>query len=83
MRSMTRFRAIFIANVLAMGGTPRAQQMQMPKQEQSHHMEMSPVKAEYPRMGRAQEHAQGVLVTLEQVQKIASDSNPTMRQAEA
>jgi len=40
-------------------------------------------KTEYPRMGRAQEKANGALVTLEQVQKIASDSNPTLRQAEA
>jgi len=33
--------------------------------------------------GRAQENAKGALVTLEQVQKIASESNPTLRQAEA
>jgi cobalt-zinc-cadmium efflux system outer membrane protein len=57
--------------------------MKMPKQEQSHHMEMPAVTAEYPRMGRAQERAHGALVTLEQVQKIAADSNPTLRQAEA
>ena len=53
----------------------------MPKQE--HHMEIQQVKAEYPRMGRAQERAQGALVTLEQLQKIATESNPTLRQAEA
>jgi len=46
-------------------------------------MEMPAVRPEYPRMGRAQEKANGALVTLEQVQKIASDSNPTLRQAEA
>src|SRR5258708_15679086 len=34
-------------------------------------------------MGRAQTNAQGKLVTLEEVQKIARDMNPTMRQAEA
>jgi cobalt-zinc-cadmium efflux system outer membrane protein len=61
----------------------RGQEMKMPKQEQSHHMEMPAVTAEYPRMGRAQERAHGALVTLEQVQKIAADSNPTLRQAEA
>jgi cobalt-zinc-cadmium efflux system outer membrane protein len=44
---------------------------------------MPAVTAEYPRMGRAQERALGALVTLEQVQKIAADSNPTLRQAEA
>jgi cobalt-zinc-cadmium efflux system outer membrane protein len=57
--------------------------MQMPKKEESHHMESSPVKAGYPRMGRAQEQAQGALVTLEQMEKIAAESNPTLQQAEA
>src|SRR6267143_507201 len=40
------------------------------------------IKAEYPRLGRAQERAQGQLVTLEQMQKIAGELNPTLRQAE-
>jgi cobalt-zinc-cadmium efflux system outer membrane protein len=57
--------------------------MPMPKQEQHHQMEMPLVKPEYPRMGRAQEKAKAALVTLDQVQKIASESNPTLRQAEA
>jgi cobalt-zinc-cadmium efflux system outer membrane protein len=59
--------------------------MQMPAQEhdQHQHMEMPPLKAEYPRLGRAQENASGAMMTLEQVQKIASEKNPTMRQAEA
>src|SRR4029077_18439834 len=35
-----------------------------------------------PRLGRAQERALGQLVTLEQMQKIAGESNPTLRQAE-
>jgi len=60
-----------------------AQEMQMPKQEQHQQMQMAVVKPEYPRMGRAQEGAKGALVTLQQVQKIASESNPTLRQAEA
>lgn len=59
--------------------------MSMPVQEHSQHqqMEMTPVKAEYPRLGRAQENASGALITLEQMQKIASEKNPTLRQAEA
>jgi cobalt-zinc-cadmium efflux system outer membrane protein len=57
--------------------------MQMPKQEQHHPMQMRLVKPEYPRMGRAQESAKGGLFTLEQAQKIAGESNPTLRQAEA
>jgi cobalt-zinc-cadmium efflux system outer membrane protein len=78
-----RCGAIFVANALALAGAARAQEMQMPKQEQHHQMGMSQVKPEYPRMGRAQENAQGPLVTLEQVQKIAGESNPTLRQAVA
>src|SRR5229473_3453883 len=74
---------MMIASVLAAAGVARAQEMRMPQQEQHQHMEIPPVKPEYPRMGRAQEHAQGVLVTLEQAQKIANESNPTLRQAEA
>ena len=59
--------------------------MQMTAQEQGQHqhMEMPPLKAEYPRLGRAQENASGALMTLDQMQKIASEKNPTMRQAEA
>jgi outer membrane protein, heavy metal efflux system len=78
-----RCGAILVANALALAGATRAQEMPMPKPEQHHQMEMPQVKPEYPRMGRAQEDAQGPLVTLEQVQKIAGESNPTLRQAEA
>src|SRR5437773_7298970 len=46
-------------------------------------MQMTVVKPEYPRMGRAQENAKGALITLEQVLKIAGESNPTLQQAEA
>jgi cobalt-zinc-cadmium efflux system outer membrane protein len=83
MRVTKKFGSMIIASALAVGGIARAQEMQMPKQEQHHPMEMAPGKPEYPRMGRAQENAKGTLVTLEQVQKIASESNPTLREAEA
>jgi cobalt-zinc-cadmium efflux system outer membrane protein len=83
MRRMARYGAIVFVNTLGMAGGVRGQEMQMPKPEQSHHMEIPSMKAEYPHMGRAQERAEGALVTLEQVQKIASDANPTLRQAEA
>src|SRR6266567_141095 len=83
MRTSVRRGTMMIASVLAAAGGARAQEMQMPAQEQHHRMEMPPVKPEYPRMGRAQENAKSALVTLEQVQKIASESNPTLRQAQA
>jgi cobalt-zinc-cadmium efflux system outer membrane protein len=60
-----------------------AQEMQMPAQHEHtehHHDEVRP---EFPRLGRAQERAEGALMTLGQFEKIAHDSNPTLRQAEA
>ncbi len=85
MRARWTFGTVVVANVLALAGGAKAQEMPMPAQEQHHQMQMQMqvVKPEYPRMGRAQENAKGALVTLEQVQKIADESNPTLRQAEA
>jgi cobalt-zinc-cadmium efflux system outer membrane protein len=83
MRALARRAAISIASLLAVATSGRAQEMQMSKQEAHSHMEMAVVKPQYPRMGRAQENAKDALVTLEQVQKIAGESNPTLRQAEA
>jgi outer membrane protein, heavy metal efflux system len=63
-----------------------AQEIPMKAQQvssQHHHGDVPLVKAEYPRMGRAQERAQGPLVTLEEAEKMASETNPTLRQAEA
>src|SRR5260370_9577545 len=60
--------------------------MQMPQNEpqhQHHHADIQPVTPVYPRLGRSQEKADGALVTLEQVEKIAQESNPTLRQADA
>jgi len=84
MQVKTRFGAILFASAMAMTGSARAQEMQMPKQEHGTHRpgEIPVAKPEYPRLGRAQERAQGQLVTLEQMQKIASELNPTLRQAE-
>ena len=65
----------------------RAQEMQMPAQqehmEHQHHGEIHPVQAEFPRLGRSQEKGGDALMTLEQFEKIAQESNPTLRQAEA
>src|SRR6266436_4631223 len=84
MQVTTKFRAILFAGALAMTCSARAQEMQMPKQEHGAHRpgETAVAKPEYPRLGRAQERAHGQLVTLEQMQKIAGESNPTLRQAE-
>ena len=57
----------------------------MPQQEMHmhHHADIQPVEPVYPRMGRGQEQAQGRLFTLEEAQRLAAESNPTLRQAEA
>jgi cobalt-zinc-cadmium efflux system outer membrane protein len=83
MRARTKHAAMLVLGVLATAGGVRAQEMKMPAQEQHHQMNIPVVKPEYPRMGRAEEDATGALVALEQVEKIAGESNPTLRQAEA
>src|SRR5712664_2378355 len=83
MRIIAKFGTMMIERALLAAGPVHAQEMQMPPQEQHHQMNISVVKPEYPRMGRSQENAKGSLITLEQVQKIAIESNPTLRQAEA
>ena len=83
MRASMKSGAILLTGLLVTAGAVRAQEMQMSKQDAHSHMESAMVKPEYPRMGRAQENAKDALVTLEQVQKIASESNPTLQQAGA
>jgi outer membrane protein, heavy metal efflux system len=85
MRVGARYGAVVVAGALGMVIVAQAQEMQMTNQQhgQHEHGEIPLVKAEYPRMGRAQEKAQGVLMTLEQAQKTAAETNPTLRQAEA
>jgi cobalt-zinc-cadmium efflux system outer membrane protein len=67
-----------------------AQEMQMPmpagspqQAEHHHHGDIKPVEAHYPQLGRAQASAPGELVTLDKVENIARQMNPTLRQAEA
>ncbi|HEX4379421.1 MAG TPA: TolC family protein [Candidatus Acidoferrum sp.] len=66
-------------------------QMPMPQNQSDHaahehhheHGAMALIVPHYPELGRAQQNAKSPLVTLEQVQNIASQNNPTLRQAEA
>jgi cobalt-zinc-cadmium efflux system outer membrane protein len=58
--------------------------MDMPHDHEQHrHAEMQPLTPVYPRMGRAQEHPGEPLFTLEEAQRIAAETNPTLREAEA
>src|SRR5579863_7271498 len=56
--------------------------MPMNQQMPHHHGDVPLIAAQYPRMGRAQEKAGAQLVTLEQLEKMATETNPTLRQAE-
>jgi len=73
--------------LLLLAANLRAQEMSMPPSqehaEHHHHGDIKPVEPHYPQLGRAQAAAQGALVTLEQVENIARQMNPTLRQAEA
>ena len=58
-----------------------AQEGNMSAQEHAeHHHEV--VEPRYPQMGRAQTNANTPLIALEQIQKLARENNPTLRQAE-
>jgi len=84
MKIQTKLTAAVLAS--AFGFVTNAQQLQEPEQEHAehhHHGDIHPVQPEYPRLGRSQEKAAGALMGLEQFEKIAQESNPTLRQAEA
>src|SRR5215469_13032309 len=75
---------VLIQALLALGKTRAQEQPGMQHEHgQHHHGEISTVRPEYPRLGRAQEQAKEALFTLEEAQRLAASSNPTMRQAEA
>ena len=85
MNSATKFATIFSLASFLVGASLCAQQNPpMPQQEMHmHHGNIPPVEPVYPRLGRAQEQVQGKLFTLDDAQRLAADSNPTLRQAEA
>lgn len=90
-----KFGTAFLAGAITLGSVGRAQEkpgqqgakmppgmvMQQPMQHQ--HGDVPLVKPEYPQMRRAQERAGAQVVTLEQAEKMAAETNPTLRQAEA
>lgn len=82
----TTVMVLMVTLTIMSAGNAGAQQVGMSRQQEHpehHHGDIQPVQPEYPRMRRAQEHAQGALLSLEQFEKMARESNPTLRQAEA
>jgi cobalt-zinc-cadmium efflux system outer membrane protein len=63
---------------------PQKPMQDMPgmQKQADHAMNMQTIKPQFPRMGKAQEQAQGPLVSLLELQKVAAENNPTLRQAE-
>src|SRR5271168_2091324 len=96
MKLSAKFATLVLAGIAVTAAALRAQDqpakqetqpmpgMQMPQHGhgEHHHGQIALVKPEYPRMGRAQEKAQGPLMTLEEAQAHAREMNPTLRQAE-
>ena len=90
-----KFGTGFLAGAISLGSVGRAQEkptgqdkkpepgMSMQEPMQHQHGDVPLVKPEYPQMGRAQERAGAQVVTLEQAEKMAAETNPTLRQAEA
>lgn len=79
-------RTIILGMAVVAVSAARAQEMpgmQQPTPEHREHGDMQAVQVVYPRMGRAQEQAREALFTLEDAQRVARASNPTLRQAEA
>src|SRR5262249_5161994 len=60
--------------------TPHLAAQQQEQHTEHHHGDIKPVQAHYPELGRAQSAATTPLITLEQVQKLARENNPTLRQ---
>src|SRR5580700_8949063 len=59
------------------------QPMNMPQDQMDHHhMNIPVVQPVYPHLGHAQENSKSPLFTLEEAQRLAAESNPTLRQAE-
>jgi cobalt-zinc-cadmium efflux system outer membrane protein len=75
--------ALLTANV-ANAQEPMPMPGQMDRQHMQHeHANIQPVAPVYPRLRRAQENPSATLFTLADAQRIAAESNPTMRQAAA
>jgi len=95
MRVTPNYVAVLLAGAMTLGAMCQAQEktrqqdaqpapkMSMQEQMTHQHANVAQVKPEYPRLGRAQERAGANAVTLEQMEKMAGETNPTLRQADA
>jgi len=75
--------AVAFLGILSPCQAQQSPPMSQEEVQMHHHGNVQPVEVVFPRLGRAQEQAQGKLFTLEDAQRLAAESNPTLRQAEA
>jgi cobalt-zinc-cadmium efflux system outer membrane protein len=83
-RGLVALVVLELAAVRLMAAQEMPNMPDLPAADAQHqHMDMQGVQMTLPRMGRAQERAAERLFTLEEAQRLAIESNPTLRQAEA
>ena len=84
MRYVLKFFAVLhiAAFGISIPGVAQQQPMDMSGQHM-HHGHIQPVEPVYPRLGSTQGQSGEKLFTLEDAQRLAAESNPTLRQAEA
>jgi len=85
MKTSIRAVILFSIGLVVKNSLTAAQQppAEMSQEHMHHHGDIQPIVPVYPRLGRAQENAEGKLFTLEEAQQLATKSNPTLNQAEA
>ena len=80
---LLRTLAVAFFWILSPCGAQQSPPVPQEEMHMHHHGNILPVEAVFPRLGRAQEQAQGKLFTLEDALRRAAESNPTLHQAEA
>jgi cobalt-zinc-cadmium efflux system outer membrane protein len=83
MDSATKVILMILTIFLRAAAATYAQQSPPMPAGHMHHGDMKPVEPLFPHMGRTEEQAQGKLFTLDDAQRLAAESNPTLRQAQA
>ena len=79
---MQTAKLTFVLQLMALASAAQEPMNMPPGQMQHQHGNISVVQPVYPRLGRAQDESKLPLFTLEEAQRLAAESNPTLRQGE-
>jgi outer membrane protein, heavy metal efflux system len=82
-RASNRIAMLVLLLTSASSSTAQEPMKMSPQEMEHHHMNIPVVQPIYPHLGRSQENPKSPLFTLEEAQRLAAESNPTLRQAEA